>query len=147
MTTMESAAGELAAIDMPMKGVIPHLAVDGASAASEFYQKAFGAKEVFRLPADDGVRLLHCALLVNGGTLMICDVFPDMPEHGAPFQPSSSYTMHLQVDDIDSWSQRALDAGAEVVMPVDLMFWGDRYGILRDPFGIQWSMGEPQPKA
>lgn len=147
MTTMESAAGELAAIDMPMKGVIPHLAVEGASAASEFYQNAFGATETFRLPAQDGVRLMHCSLLVNGGTLMICDVFPDMPEHGAPFQPSSSYTMHLQVEDIDAWFQRAIDAGAQVLMPVELMFWGDRYGILRDPFGIQWSMGEPQPQA
>ena len=66
---------------------------------------------------------------------------------GAPFQPSSSFTMHLQVDDIDAWFQRAIDAGAQVLMPVDLMFWGDRYGILRDPFGIQWSMGETQPQA
>jgi len=55
--------------------------------------------------------------------------------------------MHLQVDDIDTWFQRALDAGARALMPVDLMFWGDRYGILRDPFGIQWSMGQSQPQA
>lgn len=146
-STMDTAAVDIGAIDMPMKGVIPHLAVEGAAKASEFYQKAFGATEVFRLPADDGVRLMHCALLVNGGTLMLCDCFPDMPEHGAPHQPSSSYTMHLQVEGIDAWVKRAVDAGAEVLMPVELMFWGDRYGLLRDPFGVQWSMGETQAPA
>ena len=55
--------------------------------------------------------------------------------------------MHLQVEGIDTWFSRAIEAGAQVLMPVELMFWGDRYGMLRDPFGIQWSMGETQAQA
>jgi PhnB protein len=144
-STMDTIAADIGAIDIPMKGVVPHLAVEGAAKASEFYQKAFGAIELMRLPAEDGVRLMHCALQVNGGTLMLCDCFPEYG--GEPHQPSASYIMHLQVDDIDAAFQRAVDAGAEVVKPVELMFWGDRYGMLRDPFGVQWSMGETQPQA
>lgn len=140
--TMETAAQDIAAIAAPpMTGVTPHLNVVGASDASEFYQRAFGAKEVFRLPADDGKRLMHCALVINGGTLMICDCFPEMG-HGFEHQPSSSFTMHLQVDDIDAWFKRAADAGAEVLQPVEAMFWGDRYARLRDPYGVHWSLGE-----
>lgn len=124
----------------PMKGVVPHLSVEGAGKASEYYQKAFGATELFRMPAHDGERLLHCHLEVNGGSLMLCDCFP---EYGVSPQPSNNYTMHLEVDDADRWWARALEAGAEVEMPLEDQFWGDRYGKLRDPFGISWSIGAP----
>ena len=60
-----------------------------------------------------------------------------------PFEPSNSFTMQLMVDDIDAWWKRAVEAGAEVTAPVERMFWGDRYGRLRDPFGINWAMNEP----
>lgn len=139
--TMDTAAQTVAAIDAPMKGVIPHLNVVGAAKAAEFYQKAFGAQELMRLPAPDGERLMHCALVINGGSLFLCDCFPEMG-HGYEHQPSNSFTMHLQVDDIDAWFDRAVQAGAEVLEPVSLMFWGDRYGRLRDPFGVCWSMGQ-----
>ena len=140
--TMETTAGELAAIDMPpMTGVTPHLNVVGASEASAFYQKAFGARETFRLPADDGERMMHCALVINGGNLMICDCFPEMG-HGFEHQPSSSFTMHLQVDDIEAWFQRAVDAGAQVLQPIEDMFWGDRYARLLDPYGVHWALGQ-----
>ena len=139
--TMDTAAETVAAIDAPMKGVIPHLNVVGAVKAAEFYQKAFGAQELMRLPAQDGERLMHCALVINGGSLFLCDCFPEMG-HGYEHQPSNSFTMHLQVDDIDAWFDRAVQAGAEVLEPVSLMFWGDRYGRLRDPFGVCWSMGQ-----
>ncbi|WP_374653977.1 VOC family protein [Phenylobacterium sp.] len=139
--TMDTAAETVAAIDAPMKGVIPHLNVVGAAKAAEFYQKAFGAQELMRLPAQDGERLMHCALVINGGSLFLCDCFPEMG-HGYEHQPSNSFTMHLQVDDIDAWFDRAVQAGAEVLEPVSLMFWGDRYGRLRDPFGVCWSMGQ-----
>jgi len=139
--TMDTAAQTVAAIDAPMKGVIPHLNVVGAAKAAEFYQRAFGAQELMRLPAQDGERLMHCALVINGGSLFLCDCFPEMG-HGYEHQPSSSFTMHLQVDDIDAWFDRAVQAGAEVLEPVSLMFWGDRYGRLRDPFGVCWSMGQ-----
>ena len=129
-------------MDIPhvkLTGVVPYINLDGAGAASDFYQKAFGAQELMRLPADDGKRVMHCCLKINDGHLMISDCFP---EHGVTYQRSGSYTMHLQVSDIDAWFQRAADAGAEVTMPVQLMFWGDRYGQLRDPFGVTWSMGQ-----
>lgn len=134
--------------DLPPKvterGVIPYLNVEGAAAASEFYQRAFGAREVFRMPAEDGTRLMHCHLEINGGALMVSDCFPEM---GMPLQRSNSFTMHLNVEDVQAWWDRAVAAGAEVVMPLEVMFWGDRYGQVRDAFGVNWSMGEPAERA
>ena len=124
-------------------GVTPYINVIGASDASAFYQRAFGAKELIRLPAQDGKRLMHCCVEINGGKLMMSDCFP---EHGHNHEPSKSFTLHLQVDDVDAWWERATAAGVEVVMPLQLMFWGDRYGIVRDPFQVQWSLAMT-PKA
>jgi uncharacterized glyoxalase superfamily protein PhnB len=91
--------------DMPpvkaptVTGVTPYINVVGASEASAFYQRAFGAQELFRLPADDGKRLMHCHLVINDGALLMADCFP---EHGYGFEPSKSFTLHLQVDDVDA---------------------------------------------
>lgn len=128
----------------PQKGVIPYLNVVGAAEASDLYQKAFGAVEVRRMPSDDGKRVMHCHLVINEGSLMLSDCFP---EHGYEHQPSHSFTMQLVVDDIDSWFQRAVDAGLEVTNPVALMFWGDRWGSLKDRFGVHWAMNEPAATA
>lgn len=128
----------------PQKGVIPYLNVVGASDASALYQKAFGAVEVRRMPSDDGQRLMHAHLVINEGSLMLSDCFP---EHGYAHQPSHSFTMQLVVDDIDSWFQRAVDAGLEVMNPVALMFWGDRWGSLKDRFGVHWAINEPTKQA
>jgi uncharacterized glyoxalase superfamily protein PhnB len=121
-----------------LPGVIPYINVDGASDASSFYQKAFAATEVMRMPADDGKRLMHCQLNINGGAMMLSDCFPEL---GFAREPSRSYTMHLQVADPKAWWDRAVEAGCEVVLPLQVMFWGDRYGQLRDPFGVSWSIG------
>lgn len=127
--------------DRPLTaGVIPYFNVDGAAKASEFYQQAFGAKELARMTAEDGQRLMHCHLEINGGSVMICDVFP---EFGFPLQPSSSYTMQLVVREADPWWTRAVEAGCSVTMPLERAFWGDRYGRLKDPFGVSWAMNEP----
>lgn len=128
----------------PMKGVIPYLNVIGAAEAAELYKVAFGAVEHRRLPTDDGTRLMHCHLEINGGSLMLSDCFP---ESGYEFQPSHSFTMQLVVDDIDAWFQRAVDAGLEVLNPVALMFWGDRWGSLKDRFGVHWAMNQPAEQA
>jgi PhnB protein len=120
-------------------GIVPYLSLDGASRAAEFYASAFGAHEVFRYPTDDKGRTMHIHLHLNGGSLMLSDAYP---EHGHPHQAAQGYTLHLKVDDVDSWWQRAVAAGAEVVLPLQKMFWGDRYGQLRDPFGVLWSMGQ-----
>ena len=128
----------------PQKGVIPYLNVVGAADAVELYQKAFGAVEVRRMPSDDGVRLIHSHLVINEGSLMISDCFP---ESGYAHQPSHSFTMQLVVDDIDAWFRRAVDAGLEVTNPVALMFWGDRWGSLKDRFGVHWAMNQPAETA
>lgn len=128
----------------PMKGVIPYLNVVGAADAVALYQAAFGAVEVRRMPAEDGQRLMHSHLVINDGSLMISDCFP---ESGYAHQPSHSFTMQLVVDDIDAWFQRAVDAGLEVMNPVALMFWGDRWGSLKDRFGVHWAMNQPADQA
>lgn len=141
---MTDTAQTQTAVETPaMKGVIPYLSVVGASDAAEFYKKAFGAVEYQRMAGEDG-RLMHCHLVINGGSLMMGDCFP---EHGYGHQPSHSFTMQLVVDDIDSWWKRAVDAGAEVTMPVQVMFWGDRYGSLKDAWGVHWAMNEPSKPA
>jgi PhnB protein len=123
-----------------MRGVIPYITVEGVNEAAAFYQRAFGAKELNRLAADDGKRLIHCHLEINGGSLMLSDPFP---EHGYGFEPSKSFTLTLVVEDADTWWNRAVEAGCEVLMPLQVMFWGDRYGQLRDPFQIGWAINSP----
>jgi PhnB protein len=125
--------------------VLPHLVVGDAPAAIDFYVKAFGAEEVGRVPGPDG-RLVHAALRINGSTIMLNDDLPEM-SGGKSMTPASlggtPVTIHLTVDDVDAKFQRALDAGATVVAPLDDQFWGDRYGVVADPFGHHWSLGQP----
>jgi PhnB protein len=121
-------------------GVIPYLQVDGAVKAAEFYRKAFGAEEVARHPVDEKGRTMHVHLIINGGSLMLGDAYP---EHGHALQAPQAFSLVLPVDDIDTWWNRAADAGATVVMPLQVMFWGDRYGQLRDPFGVMWGLNAP----
>lgn len=125
--------------------VAPHLVVDDAAAAIDFYVKAFGATEYGRLPGEGG-KLMHAALDINGSMVMLNDDFPEYND-GKSSTPTalggSPVTIHLQVTDVDEKFQRAVDAGATVVMPVEEQFWGARYGVLRDPFGHLWSMGQP----
>lgn len=122
----------------PLDGVTAYINLEGAAEASALYQRALGAREVLRMPyKDDDARLIHCHLEINGGHLMISDFFP---EHGFnPVKPQG-YTLHLQVPDVDAAWARAVEAGFEVVMPIQLMFWGDRYGQLKDRFGVAWSL-------
>lgn len=123
----------------------PHLVVDDAAAAIDFYVNAFGATEYGRVPHPDG-RLVHAALNVNGSMVMLNDDFPDF-NNGKSSTPKAlggtPVTIHLQVPDVEAAFQRALDAGATVVAPLEDQFWGDRYGVIRDPFGHQWSLGQP----
>ena len=120
-------------------GVVPYLTVDGAIAAAELYARAFGAKEAARHPADEKGRTMHVHLYINGSSVMLSDAYP---EHGHPLQAPQSFNLTLQVGDIDAWWNRAVAAGLEVVLPLQDMFWGSRYGQLRDRFGVMWSMNE-----
>ena len=123
----------------------PHLVVDDAAAAIDFYVKAFGAQEIGRVPRPDG-KLVHAAVRINGFLVMLADDFPEM-SGGKSTTPTSlggtPVTIHLTVTDVDAKFQRALDAGATVVVPLDEQFWGDRYGMVADPFGHHWSLGQP----
>lgn len=117
----------------------PHLIVKGLPKAVEFYKKAFGAvaKEVCDGP--DG-KPMHAELLIGDSMMMVGE---ECPEYGAlsPLATkSSSVSIHLYVADIDAAFAKALKAGATQTMPVADMFWGDRFGKLKDPFGHEWSM-------
>lgn len=123
----------------------PHLIVDDAAAAIDFYVKAFDGEELGRVPGPDG-KLIHAAVRINGCTVMLNDDFPEMCG-GTSMTPTAlggtPVTIHLTVTDVDAKFQRALDAGATVVAPLEDQFWGDRYGVVADPFGHQWSLGQP----
>ena len=127
----------------PTGGLTPHIAIRDRRAAEaiDFYTKAFGAAEVARVPADDGVRLMHAHLHINGASLMMHDEFPEYVSE--PSGKPEGVTLHLHVDDTDAWYDRAIAAGAASVMAPENMFWGDRYAQVRDPFGHLWSIGHP----
>jgi PhnB protein len=121
-------------------GVSPYLTVDGAAKASAFYQEAFGAEEVSRVGNPDG-KFMHIHLYINDGSVMLSDAFP---EHGHPWVPPAGFMLTLEVDDADGWAERAIKAGAEVVNPIAEMFWGARWGTVRDPFGVEWAFNTPK---
>lgn len=93
-----------------------------------------------RNESDDG-RLMHIHLGINGGSLLMSDEFPEYSQ--SQVRDMGGFTIHLQVDDADAWWDRAVAAGCEIRMPIANQFWGDRYGSVRDPFGVDWSIGGP----
>jgi uncharacterized glyoxalase superfamily protein PhnB len=119
--------------------VTPHLVVAGAAEAIKFYEKAFGAQQLVKLEGPDG-KLMHACILINGATVMLVDENPQWKALGPKALGGSPVTIHLHVNDVDKVTNRAVAAGATVVMPVADMFWGDRYGVIVDPFGHQWSI-------
>jgi len=123
------------------RGVIPFVGMNGkAGEAADFYVRAFAAKELSRMAGeDDPTQLMLCHLEVNGGGLMMSDMrAPDTPAT-AP----QGFHLQLVVEDGDLWWNRAVEAGCTVVMPFEKMFWGDRWGMLTDPFGLTWAIDEP----
>jgi uncharacterized glyoxalase superfamily protein PhnB len=121
----------------------PHLVCAGAADAIEFYKKAFGAVEMIRVPGRDG-RLMHACVSVNGSSVMLVDEMPQCGVLSPKSLKATPVTIHLVVPDVDKAVDRAVKAGATVVMPVADMFWGDRYGQIEDPFGHRWSLATPQ---
>lgn len=127
------------AVPCGMHTVSPHLICDGASEAIEFYRKAFGAVEMMRLPGADG-RLMHACLQIGDSRVMLVDENPQWQAFGPKSLKGTSVTLHLQVEDADALFAKATAAGAKPILPVEEMFWGDRYGIVEDPWGHRWSM-------
>ena len=125
------------------KGLLPLIVCVGAEKAVDFYTRAFGAVEEYRALAQQSGKIMHSRLAINGGYLLLND---DFEMGGTPTPPPAAVTLHLQVDDADAWWDRAVAAGATVVMPIGDQFWGDRYGQLKDPFGHSWSIAGPVRK-
>lgn len=123
--------------------VAPHLTVHDAKGAIDFYTRAFGAREVVRLPMPNSDKLAHAAVIINGGMVMLADAFEGMGEGSAPSPKGlggTPVTIHLNLPDVDATWKQAVDAGARVIMPLGDQFWGDRYGIIEDPYGHRWSL-------
>ncbi|MGQ0657901.1 MAG: VOC family protein [Chromatiales bacterium] len=110
-----------------------------AADAIAFYEKAFNAVELARMPGPQG-KLLHACIRIGDSMVMLADEFPDRGSFGPKSLKGSPVTIHLQVEDVDSFVARAVAAGGKITMPLEDMFWGDRYCKLEDPFGHHWSV-------
>ncbi len=122
-----------------MHTVTPHLVCAGAAKAIEFYKKAFGATEIMRLPGKDG-KLMHAQVRIGDSSVMLVDENPEWQIQGPTALKGTPVTIHLYVKDADALFEAAVAAGAKALMPVQEMFWGDRYGLVQDPFGHNWSI-------
>ncbi len=117
--------------------VTPYLIVRGGARAIEFYQKAFGAKELFRMAQPDG-RVGHAELQIGDSRVMLADEHPETGQRSPQSIGGSAVTIHLYVPDVDATVARAAAAGAKVTRPVENQFYGDRNGGVTDPFGHLW---------
>ncbi|MGH7454595.1 MAG: VOC family protein, partial [bacterium] len=118
--------------------ITPHLVVKGANEAIAFYNKAFGATEHARMPTPDGSAIMHAELQIGDSRFFLNDEM--MGAKSPQSLGGSPVTVNLYVEDVDALWNRAVAAGCQVTMPLADMFWGDRYGMLVDPFGHNWSM-------
>lgn len=108
--------------------------------AMEFYKNAFGAQERYAMPGPDGKGVMHAELLIGNSIVMMGDEHPMQQCKSAETLGSSPISFYLYVDNVDAAFRRAVEAGATSEMPVQEMFWGDRAGSLRDPFGYSWML-------
>lgn len=118
--------------------ITPHLVVNGVGAAIDWYSAAFGAHELLRNMAPDGTSVMHSELLLGDSRFFVVDEFPSAASPKS--LGGTPVTLHLYVEDVDALFDRAVAAGATVLLPVADQFWGDRYGMLTDPFGHRWSI-------
>lgn len=119
--------------------VTPYLIVKDANKAIEYYQKTFGAKEVMRMDKPDG-KIGHAELKIGDAKIMLSDVCQESNTCSSHSHGESLIGIHLYIKDVDAIIEQAIAAGAKVRRPVETMFYGDRIGIIEDPFGIVWSV-------
>jgi PhnB protein len=120
--------------------VTPYLIVGGAAAAIRFYEQAFGATEVLRMPIGDGDKLAHAEIRIGDSHVMLSDEWPDMGMLGPKARGGTTSSLMIYLADVDAAYARALAAGATAERPPEDQFWGDRMGTLLDPFGHRWSL-------
>lgn len=130
-------AGKVNAIPEGYKGATPYLIIKGAARALEFYQKAFGATEIMRIPAPEG-KVGHAEIKIGTAIIMLADEFPDMNCKSPQSFGGTPVSIMVYVQDVDRFVKQAVSAGAKVLRPVENKFYGDRAGSLEDPFGHQW---------
>jgi PhnB protein len=120
--------------------LMPYLIIEGATAAIDFYGKVLGTTERLRMPGPDG-RIGHAELQLGDAVIMLADEFPDMGATSPKTLGGSPVTLTVYVEDVDSVFERAIEAGATSLRPVENQFYGDRTGQFEDPFGHRWSVG------
>jgi PhnB protein len=119
--------------------VTPYLIVDGASAAIDFYRSVLGATERMRMAAPDG-KVGHAELGIGDSVIMLADEHLDMDARGPRTVGGTPVTLHVYVEDADSVFERAIQAGAKALGPMEDKFYGDRSGQFEDPFGHRWNV-------
>jgi len=117
--------------------VTPCLTVNTAAKAIEYYKKVFGAKEVLRMERQDG-KIAHAELKIGDAKIMLADECPEMNTFSPKTSDGAGFALYLYIKDVDAVVKRAVAAGAELIRPVENMFYGDRSGIVEDPFGHKW---------
>jgi len=122
-----------------MHSVTPHLVCADGLGAIDFYKKAFNAEELLRLPGADG-KLMHGCMRIGDSLVMLADEYPEWGSFGPNSLKGTTVTIALYVEDADKQFDQAIAAGCTVHMPMADMFWGDRYGIVKDPYGHLWSI-------
>ncbi|ATQ73094.1 glyoxalase [Massilia violaceinigra] len=122
-----------------MHTVTPHIVCADAVSAIDFYVKAFGATDTGKMLAPNG-KLIHGMIRIGDSAIMLAEETPEWGSIGPLTLKGSPVTLHLYVQDADAAFKRAVDAGATAVMPPSDMFWGDRYGVVKDPYGHSWSI-------
>jgi len=120
--------------------VTPYLIIDGASAAIDFYTSVLGATERMRMPAPED-KVGHAELEIGDSVIMLADEAPDMDARGPRAVGGTPVSLHVYVEDVDSVFERAVQAGAKALRPVEDRFYGDRTGSFEDPFGHRWDVG------
>jgi PhnB protein len=125
---------------MAIHEVFAYLRLKDAAKAIEYYQRAFGATEKYRL-CEPGGRIGHAELDFGGTTVMLSDEFPEFDIHGPQTAGRTTVSIHLHVDDADEVLRRAVEAGGTIVRPAADQFYGEHSGTIRDPFGHEWNVG------
>ncbi len=123
--------------------VTPALTLPGAARGIDFYKRAFGAEELFRMAGPDG-KIMHAELRIGTARLMLGEEHPEHGCHSPQALGGTPVQFYVYVPDVDAAFRKALDAGAKEIMPVADMFWGDRVGAVVDPFGHKWSLATHQ---